>query len=372
MVTYVQGINHKTLKNCRLQIGIPLERVELGIPKIREVEAGEKGLTFRQLDLLASMYHGPRWVLLQEEIPEIYDYGNTIPGFRKLKESPIAADPIVTAKINTIMARLDQLRSLVIDLETDLGQPIAPFSPPLILQDPIKTATNIRTWLQVPDNEFPPFETWRLLVEEKGILVFLTSKYLGWSHVDPTIFRGLSMYYGTLPIIVINDSDARMAQSFTLFHELGHLLRKKSRVYTWLDNTMEEKWCDMLAGSILIPSSAHLNPITTIKDLRAGATMFNVSNYAYLVRLRQLGIVGKQQYDALEQELFNEWQHIQEKRKQNTGGPQRIIPKEKRKQYGRVIQTLLQAYTENELSLVQTMRILELKKPDYLFELMET
>lgn len=100
--------------------------------------------------------------------------------------------------------------------------------------------------------------------------------------------------------------------------------------------------------------------------------MFNVSNYAYLVRLRQLGIVGKQQYDALEQELFNEWQHIQEKRKQNTGGPQRIIPKEKRKQYGRVIQTLLQAYTENELSLVQTMRILELKKPDYLFELMET
>ncbi len=371
MAYFVQGIKSKTVKACREQIGIPLERVENVVPKIREVERGERSLTFRQLDLLAELYHVPRWVFFQDEIPEVFDYNKTIPGFRRIKERPISTDPITAGKVNTIMARLDTLRSLIIELDADLGQPITPFTPPQIFKDPAKTAAGIRSWLRVPTSEFPTFKTWRALLEDKGILVFLTSKYLGWSHVDRTVFRGLSMYYEILPIIVINDSDARNAQVFTLFHELGHLLRKESHADTWELGTDEEQWCDRLAGATLMPPGAHFSPATTLNELERGARHFNVSRYAYLVRLQQLAIIERQQYLVLEQELIKEWKQIQEQRKEKEGGPVRVISREKIKQYGRAAHTLLQAYAENELTLVQTMRIFDIKNPKHMAQMME-
>lgn len=368
---YVQGINHRTLKACREQIGMPLERVERFVPKIREVEEGVWGLTFRQLDILADLYQVPRWVFLEDEIPEAFDYNKTIPGFRTIKEHPTVEDPFTKSKVSTIMARLDALRSFIIELDADLGQPIAPFVPPAIDKDPSVTATNIRSWLGVAKDEYPTFETWRLLLENKGILVFLTSKYKGWSHVDRTLFRGMSMHYDVLPIIVINDSDAHNAQVFTLFHELGHLLREESHADTWEIGTPEEHWCDMLAGETLMPSDAHFIPATTARDLQRGAARFNVSRYAYLVRLRQLHMIDRPLYFALEQELIKEWRRVQDQFKQHVGGPPRTIPQEKLKQYGRVTHTLLQAYSENELNLVQTMRILDIKSPKHVAELME-
>ncbi len=50
MANFVQGINHMTVKACREQIGMPLERVERVVPKIREVERGERDLIFQQLE----------------------------------------------------------------------------------------------------------------------------------------------------------------------------------------------------------------------------------------------------------------------------------------------------------------------------------
>lgn len=368
---YVQDLNHRTLKACREQIGMSLERVERTVPKIRNVENGERSLTFRQLDTLAELYQVPRWVFLEEKIPEAFDYNKTIPGFRIIKEHTTGEDPFAKSKVSIIMARLDALRSFVIELDADLGQPIAPFVPPGAHRDPGVTAANIRSWLEVTPNEYPTFETWRQLLEDKGILVFLTSKYKGWSHVDRTLFRGMSMYYDTLPIIVINDSDARKAQVFTLFHELGHLLRKETHADTWEIGTPEERWCDMVAGATLMPAEAQFSPATTLRELQKGADHFNVSRYAYLVRLRQLGMIDRHQYSELEQELMKEWRRIQELLTNNEGGPVRIIPKERLKQYGRVAQTLLQAYAENELNLVQTMRILDIKSPKHMAQLIK-
>lgn len=372
MANFVQGIKSRTVKACREQIGMPLERVERVVPKIREVERGERDLTFRQLDLLAELYHVPRWVFLEDEIPEAFDYNKTIPGFRKAKEHPMNTDPITASKVNTIMARLDTLRSLIIELDADLGQPIAPFAPPKTDKEAAQTADSIRSWLGVPNTEFPTFETWRTRLEDKGVMVFLTSKYPGWSHVDRTVLCGLSMYYELLPIIVINDCDARSAQVFTLFHELGHVLRRESHADTWELGTPGERWCDLLAGAVLMPCDAHFSPVTTLGDLKRGAKRFNVSRYAYLVRLRQLGVIGRRQYLDLEQELIKEWERIQELReREERGGPTRVIPREKIKQYGRVTHTLLQAYAENELNLIQAMRILDIKNPKYMVQLME-
>ena len=61
-------------------------------------------------------------------------------------------------------------------------------------------------------------ERWRQLVEAKNIFVFMTGKYPGALRVGKE-FRGFTVYNPLLPTIVINDSDAQKAQSFTLWHD---------------------------------------------------------------------------------------------------------------------------------------------------------
>ena len=76
-----------------------------------------------------------------------------------------------------------------------------------------QAAKTIRTWLGDSENSHTMGE-WKQLLENKGVFILLTSKYKGWSHIDRSLLRGLSIHHKALPIIIINDSDAKKAQIF--------------------------------------------------------------------------------------------------------------------------------------------------------------
>lgn len=370
MAKYVSGIQLNTLQACRRQLELSLEEVQRHVPKIAEVEAGNWRLTFSQLETLSELYRVPRWVFLLEEIPQEYLFQQTIPDFRKLKNM-LTSEPKSRSKIVALMARLDQFRSTLLEMREDLGQDIAPFSPPEFTTDIREMAQRIRQWLGIPQEEYPSFVLWRQALEEQGVLVFLTSKYPGWSHIDRELFRGLALSYDVLPIIVINDSDAKKAQVFTLFHELGHLLQQTSHTGVWEQRASEEVWCDRFAGEVLMPSSAHFSAVATLKELRRAADQFNVSAYAYLVRLRQLRHIDERNYLLLEDALTEAWEQSQRRFRESTGGPPRIRAKEILNQYGSAAYTVLQAYSENELNIVQALRVLDVTKARYITEMME-
>ena len=65
----------------------------------------------------------------------------------------------------------------------------------------------------------------RRAAEDAGAFVVLQGN-LGSHHtaMDTNIFRGFSLADEVAPFIVINDNDSRAAWSFTLLHELAHLL----------------------------------------------------------------------------------------------------------------------------------------------------
>ena len=91
-------------------------------------------------------------------------------------------------------------------------------------------------------------------LEGKSVFVFLTSRHRGWSKIDKEIFRGLCLMHETIPVIVVNDSDSRSTQSFTLMHELGHLLRGRTFIDNWRkSDDREEVWCNQFAGNVLMP-----------------------------------------------------------------------------------------------------------------------
>jgi Zn-dependent peptidase ImmA (M78 family) len=193
-------------------------------------------------------------------------------------------------------------------------------------------------------------------------------------YIDKTLFRGLTIYHTRLPIIIVNDADAKKAQSFTLFHELGHLLRKESTIDYWEDYPNDvETWCNELAGNVLMPAEQVISAVDKIDDLDAVkriAGFFQVSPYACLVRLRQMRMIDRNTYDIFEAELKDEYRMLQKKLKESSGGPPRNRSLEVLNQYGRIYATaVFQAYHNQEIGFHKLCRLFDLKNPSHVLEL---
>ena len=373
MADRVENINKDILRQCREQIGLSLAEAGKKVPKISIIEKGDQKPTFKQLDTLAELYKVPRWVFISSHLPEKYQIDKSIPTFRRLTDS--SADIFSDYKVRSLTARVERFRNLIIELHKDMGQSVRAFNPPVVSKSatPVSAARQVRNWLKLSNERFT-FTGWKEKLEQKGIFVFMSGKYKGWSHIDKTLFRGLTIYHSILPIIIINDSDAKKAQSFTLFHELGHLLRKESIIDDWIDHPNNvETWCNELAGNVLMPADQFSSAVDKIDDLHAVkriAEVFQVSPYACLVRLRQMRIIDQNTYNCFEAKLKEEYRMLQKKLKESSGGPSRNRPLEILNQYGRIYTTaVFQAYHNQEIGFHKLCRLFDLKNPSHALDL---
>lgn len=374
MVARVDYINPAILRQCREQMALNVESVKGKVRSIEDIEAGVRLPTYKQLDTLADLYKVPRWVFVSEELPPEYDFVESVPAFRQFtrQTEEVFSDP----KVRGLVAQVGRLRELVLELREAIGEPVRPLSLPKVegqSNSHSEIANAIRSWLKVEGNL--EFSEWKSKLEQKGIFVFMTDKYKGWSHIEKE-FRGLSIYHSVLPIIIVNDSDAKNAQSFTLLHELGHLFRKENAVDSWSDqNKRMEKWCDELAGEILMPRAPFLKaanhaPMGSLEAIKKVAKEFHVSPYACLVRLRNLRKISQDTYSEFEGELEKEYREREKTQKESTRGISRNRAKEVLKQYGRIYtDALFQAYYNEELSLHKLSKLFGLKRASQALEL---
>ena len=103
-------------------------------------------------------------------------------------------------------------------------------------------------------NASAAFDLLRADIERLGAFVLLKGD-LGSHHtaIDAETFRGFAIADDVAPFIVINDKDARPAWSFTLLHELAHLLLGQSGLSNGLEDDYVERLCDDVAGGFLLP-----------------------------------------------------------------------------------------------------------------------
>lgn len=368
----VENINIGVLRQCREQMGFPLADIENKVKSIADIEEGQKKPTYRQLDILADFYKVPRWVFISDELPEKYQLTKSVPAFRQFSESN--TDVFSIPKVRSLIAQVERFRELIIELRNDFYDPIDTFRRPIsdISASPEHVAAQVRKWLSAEGNF--KFSEWKEKLEKQNIFVFMTSKYKSWSHVGKSLFRGLAVYHPILPVIIINDSDAKKAQSFTLFHELGHLLRKESFIDGG-DNQDKavERWCDQLAGNVLMPTDAFrevVGDINGFDDLKRIAGFFKVSPYACLVRLEQLEIIDQPVYLSFEKELKKQYKQQQKKLKENKGGPSRQRPAEVLNQYGRIYtNAIFQAYYNKEIGLHKLCTLFDIKQASHALKL---
>ena len=160
--------------------------------------------------------------------------------------------------------------------------------------------------------------------ERAGIFVILKGD-LGSYHtaIDLEAFRGFSIADDLAPFIVINDRDARTAWTFTLLHEMVHLILGQTGVSgRWSENETE-RFCDDVAGNYLLPDNeADQIGLMNVSDFANTAQLItefanknHLSRTMVAYKAYRAGTIGPERYRELSNVFRQQW--LQQRAAQN-------------------------------------------------------
>lgn len=227
---------------------------------VRKWLAGELNPTLKQAEKLARQASIPFGYLLMDEP---VDDRPDIPDFRTVNSTQVIDfSPNLEEMILSRQSRLDWY------VEFALAEGIPP--PKLtahfrLEDDPhiaVRELLNELDWF--PGKSEPGRE--RLLtlsdaLEDYGILV-MRSAVVGNNNrrrLDKNEFRAFTLIKNLYALIFINADDAKVAQYFSLAHEVGHVLLGEAGITgNRNDHRRVERWCNRFAAEFLLPTEPFL------------------------------------------------------------------------------------------------------------------
>ncbi len=293
-----------TQETAARKAGVSLER-------FTEWEAGRSAPTVRQARLLAAALRQPFAAFFLEAPPDIplrvpHDYRRMGPPLDEEASSEILAS------IQDSMRR----REITLDLMSAARlEPTRLTETLRIAADPERAGLRVRALLNISEAEQVTwreprigFNGWRRAAEAIGVLVFQAEE------IDVQQFRGYSLASQPLPVVVVNRKDAYAARSFTLIHEIAHVLLNKEGLcdlHSDTDATPEDRatevFCNAVAAACLMPSNPLLSHYIIAgaprqltwsdEQIAELARYFSVSREALLRRLLTLGHTTQQFYE---------------------------------------------------------------------------
>jgi Zn-dependent peptidase ImmA (M78 family) len=168
----------------------------------------------------------------------------------------------------------------------------------LKLEDQFKLASSRQFYLYV-----------RKKIENKGVFVHC------FTGVDVETARGISIFNDSEPIIGINDNDRYPAKTFSIIHELVHILKRQSTLCNEMVSSFssfsEEVFCNAVAGETLVPA-ASLNAyliannvrVINLNEIGIIAKRFSISKEVVTRRLFDTNRISKDEYDTLANEIY--------------------------------------------------------------------
>lgn len=306
-LTWAREVSHVTVEELASALNVKPGRVV-------EFEGGDALPTFRQLTLLAAKLDRPLGFFFapppaQPDVPETAD-------FRGRGHDGLPAD------LAREMRRAEQHRDAMLDLGWGPSRRVTTAA--ISWKTVAARAASLRQSLGLTDAFVPPesqnnqvFNFWRGLLEENGILVFQATK------ISLDTFRGLSVHHDDLPLILVNGGDSPMGRTFTLFHEVAHLINRTSGLCALRETVDEEALANNFAASFLMPEPAVRarlqGPEDPLIQAERLARHFKVSPLAAAVRLRRLGIIDDADLEAVRSDSDESWQRAREAQKQKDG-----------------------------------------------------
>ncbi len=363
-------INPRRIEWCCQDFQVAGDQVadQLGISRSTwiQVLAGKGGLTFGQLKKLAA-YFGRGVLFFLEPAPVVEETVHT-PQFRTLANGRVDLTPELRRVIEAVE---DQREAYVATLE-EMDEPgRRDFDPPeLAGLDPAQAAARVRTWLGLaPKGDF---NTYRAAVESRGVLVFRLHGHHGRWHMPSTSpVLGFSLYEPRCPVIVVRSRFTETLQTFTLMHELGHLLlHRRSSINLEAEaeggESMDhlEREANTFAGHVLVTEVF----LAAIRDELRPATVdhydewlepqrraWGVSPEVILRRLMDVGRLSPERYRE-----YRTWRRSLPVSAPKKGGNRAFRYREPLSLFGQpFVRTMLDAKNAGLLSLARTSTFLD-------------
>lgn len=345
MYVYAQ-INKETLRFIREKKAVSYDYVvrltKYSKEKIAlwEDETSEKYPTINQAKAIAKCYRVPFAGLYMNASDINVKH---LPKIRNLRTLPDAV--IDNSALNLAISDVLCARDLLIDTKKELKEPLKLFelsAPPT--DDISQWARMIRKSLELDADIQYKLPSSRQLylyirnaVENAGVFVHC------FTGIDTDIVRGFAVFDEQMPIIGLNNEDRYPAKSFSIIHELVHLLKRSSAVCNeMINNTSsqaEEVFCNAVAGEVLVPRLNLLKQLGSYTDeeidfgiIDSLATKFSVSKEVVCRRLFDINKISAQHYSALSNTIRvnfeNERDRMKEHRRLTGQGIPRNISRE--------------------------------------------
>lgn len=199
--------------------------------------------------------------------------------------------------------------------------------------------------------KYEHLNVWTAALEEVGVLVMATSG----GRVSPSEMRAFSLYYDTLPVIMVNGTDAVRGRLFSLLHEYAHLVLHTGGLCDTITDTNAtdpdralEARCNRISAAILMPRNAVLasTEVNSRKaqpdswdysSLRDAAAPFGVSAEAFARRLLTLGRISQPFYQARRAEFLEAYLHEEDQAPTSGGNWYRTTARDLGKGYVRLV-----------------------------------
>lgn len=178
------------------------------------------------------------------------------------------------------------------------------------------------------------FELLRQRAENSGIFVLLKSDLGNYrTAIEVESFRGFVIADNIAPFIVINERDAVSARSFTLLHELVHLILGNTGVSGLRVDNEHEKFCNEVASEYLLPKE-DLKLLGIQKSTNFSELEREIENFARARHLSRTmvaysalreGLLDSTAYEFLASKFRNQWKKSKNKQINDdrvvSGGP---------------------------------------------------
>ena len=311
----IDNINTRRINWCCDQVGMEPDTLARALNfSAEKVRKGE--LTYNQLQKLSDYFGHTPLFFLEAGLPDDRVHSTE---FRTLANQEVLVDNIDNT-LYKLIRQAEQHRDTYIHLLEETGD-IAEFSPPSLTGSVNEMAQQVRDWLGIEDDGTCDFHKYREKIEEKKVLVMLSQGYNGkWKLKKDTPIAGFSMLSHQVPLIFIRKTSPQM-QSFTLFHELGHLLlHQHSHIdnNTYLRSNQSnkiEREANQFAASCLLPDylleryigniPAHVNEYDN--EFKALAEQTGISVEVIVVALLKKGKLSQINYEDYKNYRTTRW-----------------------------------------------------------------
>lgn len=321
------------LEKAARKISLNAARGVSGADRLAALEAGDATPSAALLQRMSQQYRRPLLTFYMPKRPEPAELGQD---FRTLPDETDPSNILLAALLRDVKARQSLVRDILED-DDDVTEVALVGSKAGVNQSDLLAVALVdaigfdRNEYRASASAEAAFTYLRALVEANGVFVLLAGDCGHWSTaIEVNVFRGFAIADRFAPFIVVNDQDAKTAWSFTLLHELAHLLLGETGVSGGTPQAGIEQLCNDTAATVLVANAEIANlPLVggtvDIAQISALANRARVSRSMIAYQLLRANRITVGRWEGLRDQFRAEWLAIKERERERNrakdGGP---------------------------------------------------